>query len=198
MSSLTVSGPLSVPKPLPKEEVMKNARKFEDEAEFPLRQSFAATNLHVRTNHFSIALDPKIPMYEYEIKGLEDIGKKATRICIERLIAQSNFLSSNRARWVTDYRHSIVSWIKLPDQELKMKTISRCDNQLIDLHMEPVSRKHEPVPPVHEPVDTTLLERYVKGEVEPTKVSRLSQHVKRTQLTFEGYERSNSTFGESH
>ncbi|KAF2851686.1 Piwi-domain-containing protein [Plenodomus tracheiphilus IPT5] len=53
-------------------------------AEFPLRKTFHPTKVPVYTNHFALKLDPKLPLYEYDIHGIPNtMGKSKKRALVE-------------------------------------------------------------------------------------------------------------------
>ena len=131
------------------------------QAEFPLRKAFSNSTTTVLTNHFAIKLNPKLPLYEYEIKGFPDrMGKKTTRILIQEFVDKNEFLKNHKDKFITDYRATIVSWAELPEEALDpVPVASREDRQPIDLSLEKKGK-----------LNTELLQQYAEGKAHPNKV----------------------------
>ncbi|KAF1849347.1 Piwi-domain-containing protein [Cucurbitaria berberidis CBS 394.84] len=130
------------------------------QAEFPLRKAFYNSNTTVYTNHFAIKLDPNMPLYEYEIKGLPGkLGKKTAKILVREMINKLDFLRNHQDEFATDHCKTLVSWVNLPDTTLAPVSVSSEEGkELVILQLQ---RKGE--------VNTALLKQYAEGKAQPNK-----------------------------
>lgn len=143
--------------------VLEEIRAHGSVAEFPLRKTFHTTSTSVYTNHFAIKVDPKSPLYEYQIIGLpESVGRKTTKVLIQNMINNNKAWKDHENNFTTDYRESIISWVKLPQELLgPVDVSSREGRELISLSLE-----------LKGAVDTALLTRYAEGKAPPDGVTR--------------------------
>jgi hypothetical protein len=129
------------------------------QSEFPLRGAFNVPNTMVYTNSFAMKFDPTMPLYEYKIIGLpERVGRRTAKVLVQKVIHSNPFLKNHQDKFATDYKGTLISWIRLPN--LGLMEVQSADWR------EPVSIRLEYV----RPVDIALLQQYAEGKLEPTKV----------------------------
>lgn len=160
-----VPGDLVDPKMFSK--LLEDIRKYAKTAEFPLRKMFHTTRASVYTNHFALKLDPKLPLYQYEIKGMPtNMGKRKKKALVDALINKTGFLRSHQAEFVTDFRSLIISWVQFPEETLDPTPVhyrdDREDEEAIVLELA-----------YNGVVDTQLPREYSEGKAEPTEVSHI-------------------------
>lgn len=171
-SPLTMDASVAVPKANPMTSLQvhpKEPKKVLDtvqgsgmtHAEFPLREAITNPNTTVYTNHFVVKVDDTKPLYEYNITGLpRQASTKTAKKLVQALIDRTPALvaNANQTNFATDFARTLVSWVKLSDQNLKAVQSTEW-RAPIYLGLQYASR-----------VDTDLLSRYVQGKIEPTKV----------------------------
>ncbi|KAH7385933.1 Piwi domain-containing protein [Pyrenochaeta sp. MPI-SDFR-AT-0127] len=130
------------------------------QAEFPLRKTFLNPNTKVFTNHFAIKLNPRLPLYEYEIKGLpEKISKRTSKILVQNFINNTEFLKNHQIQFATDYKERIVSWVQFPKSELMPLAVSsKAGKDPISLWLLEKGT-----------VNTGLLQQFSEGTAHPNK-----------------------------
>jgi eukaryotic translation initiation factor 2C len=172
-SALKMDRPVPIPRPDPKPSNKidsKSLKTFVErshtpglQAEFPLRQTFARPDGTLYTNHFAINLNPKIPLYEYNITGLPPkISTRTTKMLVGEAIGKIPFLQDNPRKFATDYKEKLISWIEIPN--VAPVSVQTDDTRTaIDIGLHYVGR-----------VDTELLQRYSQGRIVPTEVRSLS------------------------
>lgn len=141
--------------------VLQGINVHASQAEFPLRKAFSMQSNTVYTNHFAIKLDPKMPLYEYEIKDLpENISKKTSRILVQNMIDATVFLKGHQDEFATDNKERIISWVEFPEEALgPIAVLSKEGKEPISLWLQNKGK-----------VDTDRLKQYSEGKVQPNKV----------------------------
>ncbi|CAO2651958.1 Nn.00g002410.m01.CDS01 [Neocucurbitaria sp. VM-36] len=142
------------------DQILQRLHLAEIQAEYPLRRAYRDPNTMVYTNHFAIKLDPKMPLFQYEIKGLPgNMGKKTARALVQAMIESVPFLKDHQDDFATDLYESLVSWVRLPEEILGHVTVSlREDRDPIGLWLQEKGK-----------VNTNLLEQYAVGKAQPDK-----------------------------
>jgi hypothetical protein len=170
-SPLVMDQPVSIPSPNPMPGNKVDPKAFQDiqkglkasglQAEFPLRQGLANPTTTVYTNHFTIKLDPEIPLYEYSITGLSSrVGNRTTRKLISEAMDNINCMKNNRDKFVIDYKlMRLVSWvdIDIPSMNGSARTSEWRDPVVVTF--ERLGK-----------VNTDLLIQYSAGKLAPTAV----------------------------
>jgi eukaryotic translation initiation factor 2C len=174
---LEMDPPVKAPMPNPQpgnridpalsKQVLKDAGDNASTAEFPLRKTLHATNTTVFTNHFAIKLDPKVPLYKYHVEGLPDkMGQKKARIMLHDMIEKTPFLKDNQDKFVTDYKCTLISWIRLPEEARGPFDIGSHDTyDLVRIRFTD-----------EEQLGVDLLKQYVEGKAQPQRVSSSVRH----------------------
>jgi eukaryotic translation initiation factor 2C len=128
-SPLQMDHPVAESRPNPMPSNMVDAEAFhgilegrqvtENQSEFPLRAALSIPNTTVYTNHFAMKLDPKTPLYEYNITGLpKGVGRRTARLLVQDAIDSAQFSKIPQDKFATDYKDKLILWVKLPDAVL--------------------------------------------------------------------------------
>ncbi|KAH9866107.1 hypothetical protein J1614_008671 [Plenodomus biglobosus] len=103
-----VPGNLVDPKVFSK--LLEDIRTHTKVANFPLRKTFHTTKASVYTNHFAVKLDPKLPLYQYDIEGVPNVmGRRRQKAVVDAFINTNEFLKNHQAKYVTDFRSTLIS-----------------------------------------------------------------------------------------
>lgn len=131
------------------------------EAEFPIRTALAKTDTTVFTNHFAMALNPKMQLFEYSIQGLPDRASKRTaRLLITEMINAISFLRQNQDKFATDYEKKLISWVEIKPADLGPVDVKSAERRpLIPVGLVFAGQ-----------LDTNLLQEYAEGKVVPSRV----------------------------
>ncbi|KAF1951180.1 Piwi-domain-containing protein [Byssothecium circinans] len=105
------------PRPQNKQALAKLSPAFE--GDFPFRKQFADTNSTVFSNHFTLTLNPNMPLYEYNITNFpEGMGTTRARLAVRVMLEHDEYLVQQQDNFATDYLTRIISWVKLDDTKL--------------------------------------------------------------------------------